>query len=316
MIHRGIQRCRKLIRKKFAFCFSERLLQKYFKYGNENQFFSATYDVIDVSEQTEVTQIRLKNPIGIVIQGPINRMTTLRFCKFIRATYPSVKVVLSTWEGEDLVDFIPLVGESFLIIQSKKPSFAGPSNINMQIVSTHAGIKALVDLGCVFTLKTRTDVFLSNPQFLNYLSWCKAQGEPSAIVFSSFNSFLFRFFSVTDQVMFGTTVDMVRYWSIDIVSNRDFVGIPEVYLFQKYLASQRFESEESLTSYLSALKQFAVIADHEQLGQVWNKGAFTSLGYRWRGGRFPHPMSPLSYWLWDEIGRDGVYVEELYKSLN
>jgi hypothetical protein len=230
-------------------------------------------------------------------------------------TYPNVKVVLSTWEDEEISEFKSLLGKNFEIRQSNKPSNSGPSNINLQILSTIAGINALSKFECTHILKTRTDVFLGNPQFLNYLSWMKSKGNPQAIVFSSFNSFLFRLYSPTDQVMFGTTADITRYWSIDLVEEEESVRIPEKYLFQKYLESNGFEVSESFSSYLASLKEFAVIADHEQLGQVWNKGVFTSLSSRWRGNTFPNVMSPLSVWLWESIQNDDPYLQELYEKI-
>jgi hypothetical protein len=251
----------------------------------------------------------------VVIQGPVNIGTTLKFCNFLQRTYPEVRVVLSTWEGEDVSEFTSLLGANFIICQSSKPKDPGPSNINLQITSTAAGIKILNELGCTHILKTRTDIYLGNPQFLNYLSWIRGKGNPGAIVFSSFNSFLFRLFSPTDQVMFGTTADISSFWLIDLASGDEVINLPEKYLFQKFLRSRGFEPAESFFSYQKALKEFTVIADHEQLGQVWNKGVFTSLSYRWRGASFPNQMSPLSFWLWDLIKRDDPYVEKLLARL-
>jgi hypothetical protein len=116
--------------------------------------------------------------------------------------------------------------------------------------------------------------------------------------------------------MFGTTANITRYWSIDLVEEGQFFGIPEKYLFQNYLKSNGFEVSETFSSYMASLKEFAVIADHEQLGQVWNKGAFTSLSLRWRGNTFPNLMSPLSAWLWELIKSDDPYLQELYDNIN
>lgn len=301
----------KLIRR----AFSESSLHRFFRSGNYESDVIATFDLVDVSKQREVDLALNIGRIGIVIQGPVVENTTLNFCAFIRSTYPDISVVLSTWEDEDVSKFKALQDEYFQIVQSKRPAFHGPSNINLQIVSSRAGIELLEKLGCSHILKTRTDIFLTNPQFINYLIWACSKGMPNAIVFSSFNSFLFRLFSVSDQVMFGKTADIAKFWHLNLVPENSSVTIPEIHLFYEYIKSFGFQPEETLESYLSALAEYSVIADHEQLGQTWNKGAFTALNYRWRGKNFPHIMSPLSYWMWDLIGKDNFYFQDLYKRI-
>jgi hypothetical protein len=242
------------------------------------------------------------------------KKVTFEICSFVKRCYPEAIIILSTWQDEDVSDFDSLIDSNFQICQSVKPDNHGPSNINLQIVSTNSGVDALFNQGCTHILKTRTDVLLGNPEFLNYLDWMEAKGNSNAIVFSSFNSFLFRFFSLTDQVMFGTTANISRYWSVDLILPSDGVEIPESYLFLKYLSSHGFQASESFTSYQAALRDFAVIADHEQLGQIWNKGTYTSLGYRWRGTRFPHRMSPLTSWHWEMNAQNESYLEKLYET--
>ncbi len=291
--------------------FSESSLHRLFRAGNSKPGFLATFDLINFTKTQVVDLVEPHEKIGIVIQGPVVKGKTIDFCNFTRATYPEALIVVSTWDDEDISSFKGLRGPNFHIIQSRKPEFAGPSNINLQIVSSRAGIEYLEKLGCTHLLKTRTDIFLANAQFLNYLIWAKGKGESNAIVFSSFNSFLFRLFSVSDQVMFGNTRDIADFWKLNLVRPETSISIPEVHLFREYLKSQKFKPEENLNSYLSALEEFAVIADHEQLGQIWNKGSFTALSYRWRGSRFPYLMSPLSFWLWELARNNKSYILDL-----
>lgn len=295
--------------------FTDRFLYKYFELGSKRPNLIPIYDLIDVSNPIEVVRLNPEETLGILIQGPINKKVTFSFCNFVRTIYPDVKLVLSTWESEDTSLFDSLIGENFFVVKSKVPSYPGPSNLNLQITSTKAGIEVLESKGCNYILKTRTDIFLTNPQFLNYLTWLKDKGEPDSIVFSSFNSFLFRYFSLTDQVMFGSVENLSRFWSVDLMGLHDSVEIPEIFLFKKYIEFHGFQIEDTLNSYLTALSRFSVIADHEQLGQVWNKGVYTSLMFRWRGNRFPHPMSPLSSWLWEMINSDRTYIEKLESKL-
>ena len=116
--------------------------------------------------------------------------------------------------------------------------------------------------------------------------------------------------------MFGSAENLNRFWSVDLMEPHDSVEIPEIFLFKKYIKFHGFQVEDTLNSYLAALSRFSVIADHEQLGQVWNKGVYTSLMFRWRGNRFPHSMSPLSSWLWEVIKSDRTYIEQMQSKLS
>jgi hypothetical protein len=293
-----------------------KFLHKLFSLISEQLNLFATFDIVDLSNQgKEVALLKDNLEIGIVIQGPIIQRTTLEICKFYKQIYPQVRIVLSTWEDEDVALFDALCDEKFAVVQSSKPDIPGPSNINMQIRSTVAGINKLQDQKCNYILKTRTDILLGNPSFLNYLIRMQLKGKPQALVFSSFNSFLFRLFSPSDQVMFGKASDIARFWSIDLISDYEEKIFPEKYLFMKYLHSHGYETREDLSNYLTALRDYTVIADHEQLGQVWNKGAYTSLNYRWRGEHFPNQMTQITTWHWEMLQVELIYFEKLNSSL-
>ena len=294
-----------------------KFLHRLFRLSSEKLNLFATYDIVELNHgANEVPLIKDHARVGIVIQGPIIPRTTLEICAFYKKIYPQVRIVLSTWEDEDTDPFKELKGERFEVIQSAKPKAPGPSNINLQIASTIAGINRLRDQGCNYILKTRTDTLLGNSSFLNYLMWMHSKGKQNALVFSSFNSFLFRFFSPSDQVMFGDVTDIARFWSIDLVPDDQEIDFPEGYLFKNYLELNGYETHEELTNYLIALRDYTVIADHEQLGQIWNKGAYTALNYRWRGEKFPNRMTQLSSWHWEMLQDELSYFEKLSNSLD
>jgi hypothetical protein len=293
-----------------------KFLHKLFHVSSEKLNLFATYDIIELPLQASmVPLIKDHVKVGIVIQGPIIPRITLQICLFYKKIYPQVYIVLSTWKNEEIELFQGLQDECFAIIQSEKPDTSGPSNINLQITSSITGINHLEDQGCTHILKTRTDTFLGNSSFLNYLIWMHSKGKQHALVFSSFNSFLFRFFSPSDQVIFGEATDIARFWSIDLVPDDQKIDFPEKYLFKKYLESFGYKTHEELNNYLTALRDFAVIADHEQLGQIWNKGTYSALNYRWRREKFPDRMTQLSSWHWEMLQDELPYFEKLNKSL-
>jgi hypothetical protein len=294
-----------------------KILHKLFRASSERSNLLATYDIFDLSHQAgEVKLIKDNIKIGIVIQGPIVAKTTLGICEFYKRIYPQVQIVVSTWESENTDSFVELEDDHFSVIKTVKPISPGPSNINLQITSTINGVNLLLELGCTHILKTRTDVLLGNFSFLNYMIWMHSKGKKNAVVFSSFNSFLFRFFSPSDQVMFGEASDISRFWSINLVPENQKIDFPEKHLFKNYLESSGYETCDEFSNYLIALRDYTVIADHEQLGQIWNKGAFTALNYRWRGEAFPNQMSLLTSWHWEMLQNNEVaFFEKLYKSL-
>jgi hypothetical protein len=266
-------------------------------------------------QANEVSLLKQNLKIGIVIQGPIFPGITFETCKYYKKVYPAADIVLSTWEGENTSEFKALCDSKFKVIQSIKPYSSGQQNINLQIASSAAGIKHLNSQSCTHILKTRTDILLGNRSFLNYLVWMHSKGKQNALVFSSFNSFLFRLFSPSDQVMFGEAKAIARFWSIDLVRDGEEIDFPEKYLFKKYLESNGYETREELTSYLIALRDYTVIADHDQLGQIWNKGAYTALSARWRGEKFPNRWTELTSWYWEMLQDDLTYFEKLNNSL-
>jgi len=297
--------------------FFMKLLHKFFRIASKKLNLFATYDILDLSHQANaVTLVESDARIGIVIQGPIIPGTTLQICKFYKQIYPNVQIVLSTWGSENTDQFQTLNGGGFTIIQTEKPEVSGPSNINLQIASTIAGLNHLIDKDCTHILKTRTDILLGNSSFLNYLIFMHSKGKQNALVFSSFNSFLFRLFSPSDQVMFGAVADMTRFWSLGLVPDNQEIEFPEKYLFKKYLESLGYKAQEDLTSYLISLRDYTVIADHELLGQIWNKGAYTALNYRWRGANFPNHMTQLCSWHWEILHHNLDYFQELNNSLS
>ena len=66
------------------------------------------------------------------------------------------KVVISTWEGED-IDTNSIKSDKITIVKSKMPDNHGPGNMNLQLVSSRNGLKHCDD-GLI--MKTRSDQHL------------------------------------------------------------------------------------------------------------------------------------------------------------
>jgi len=102
---------------------------------------------------------------GVVIQGPTD------YCRDILPDYKDIdNVIVSTWEGEpeENIDFI--ISLDIPIIQSPKPTIPGHLNVNMQAMSSYAGVDILKTLGVTEVLKIRNDIKVSNiTKFLEVL---------------------------------------------------------------------------------------------------------------------------------------------------
>jgi hypothetical protein len=116
-----------------------------------------------------------QNQVTFLIQGQIVHPTqevsgTKGLVDSIRRHFPKSLIVLSSWIGEDVKGI-----HADEIIFSKDPgSFPGalhgkeiPNNINRQILSTQAGLRAVKT---EFTVKLRSDLVLSKPLALKVLA--------------------------------------------------------------------------------------------------------------------------------------------------
>lgn len=297
------------------------LLHRLFKFLNDRTNLIATYDLIDISNyRLSDDLITSRECVGIVVQGPVVGKTTKLSIDFLNMLFPSAKIVLSTWQNEDVDLFYRDEYSKMKLLINEKPNVPGFSNINLQIISSKSGIDYLAAQGCTHVLKIRSDVLITNPSSLNYLMQLH-QLTNSGIVFSSFNTFLNRLYSISDQLMFGSVDQLKTFWSVNLATSDQECETAESYLFKNYLLNFGFTPENTLVSYLQAISKFTVIIDHETLGQIWNKGTFTSLSKRWRDYNNDSELKQICTLDWIAIRNDlNKFMEEkkilLYKPIN
>lgn len=108
--------------------------------------------------------------ISIVMQG-LPSPETKKYLQSLRRIFPNSEIILSTWEGTDVSFSKNLVDQ---IVFSKDPGGIASgfyqesifiNNLNRQIVSTVAGIKAA---SRPYVMKIRTDFTLSNDKLLSF----------------------------------------------------------------------------------------------------------------------------------------------------
>lgn len=228
--------------------------------------------------------------IGVVIQGPIYSIFDAdNLAIFVRDLTGVLKpnaVVVSTWENEYTEYFSKLV--PCKVIRSKDECFE--NNFQRQMFSTSVGLSFLKQQSIEISIKIRVDqrINLAALQLLKNLVLNKRYA--GRIIFSSMNSYVHRFFGLSDMLNAGTTDDMMKYWSPDILSQyfdtssaciqlpistwvndirphwfESFLNIRFAYLNGFNLTMDPWED------YVNYLSNWVVLIDAEILDQKWLK---------------------------------------------
>lgn len=244
--------------------------------------------------------------LAIVIQGPIIEVDsfTLETVKLYKKHFPNAFLILSTWSDQkpSLATLFETLGIHVLL--NAKPDYAGVSNINLQIVSSKAGVKKARELGAEYVLKTRTDQRMYALNIEEYLyniiqlfpvnaNGCK---QDKRIVGMSMNTFKYRLYGLSDMLLYGHIDDMIMYWDVELdnrrfsnnemqiamVSPRSFVHwrVCEVYLATEFLMKIGRNLEWSLKDSWRVFADHFCVVDKELLDLYWCKYGFSE--FRWK----------------------------------
>lgn len=255
--------------------------------------------------------------IGLVLQGPIFKKNdfTLNTASYYLQNFEQIFLVISTWESEDISIFDGLQAEftkRLKIIQNEEPEYSGIFNLNRQIISSAAGIKSLKESGIEISVKSRTDQRITNPlAFENLFTLYdifNGQNEDGKkkIIVSSFNTFKFRLYGLSDMFQFGRTDDLMKFWScpIDLRTVEEINRIksynliqesskrhPEVYLVSEYLKSNKEETFFELNASRKLVREYFAIIDDSYLGTIWPK--YTYFENRWENNSYPDQFNEM-----------------------
>jgi len=244
---------------------------------------------------------------AIVMQGPIatdDDFTRETLALYVRH-FPECRLILSTWTDtpNKLLDPIRQLGVE--IVLSDKPRLAGLFNVNMQLTTAGAGVRAAVGEGAEWILKTRTDQRLYNPDAIAYLI-ALAQAFPVApgfrqrhrIVGVGQGSLKFAPYHLTDQTVFGHAEDMLTYWTPPLLDTprpahwpENLAEIyqqtpieelcrtasPECHITSSFLSSIGRTLDWSLQDSWAAFRDHFCFADYATTDFYWVKGQTYSL---------------------------------------
>lgn len=257
---------------------------------------------------------------GIVVQGPLVPLSdfTLEAVNAYRNLFSDSPVIVVTWDDESSHLLGRLQSTGAVVHAIPKPGDAGPANINLQRTAVSAGLQVASDLGCDFVVRTRSDQRIYDDQALSFLHGALSAFRPPSqpgikrIVASSLDTFRFRLYGLSDQFQFGTTQDLMTYWSAPEVddleaspldaaaearaSAAERIAIPEVALTTRYLARTNWQVKWTLADWWAALADRFVILDASSLDLLWVK--YTRSEFRWRRYGKPSPLEELDFADW------------------
>lgn len=244
--------------------------------------------------------------IAVVMQGPVmsDERFTLETLRLYLRHMPDCRLILSTWSDTPAADLDPIRDLGVEMVLSEKPSVPGPFNVNMQIVSTSAGVRAAVAAGAAWILKTRTDQRLGDRNSLAFLRSlarifppAAGTGQSARIIGVGQGSMKFAPYHVTDQTIFGAAADMLIYWTPPLretplpehwpgTAAEMFVKMPidelcrgpaaESYICTQFLQRLGHEPDWSLRDSWTAYRDRFCFADHPLTDFFWVKGQMIS----------------------------------------
>ena len=304
-------------------------LDQIFRKMNKKNKWRLQYIIFSKETDRIKKQVHLEtfSDVVILLQGPIpdDVDQLLHTIRTYLDLYLNLEIVISTWSDKNLHNFLSVVSnlpekykESIHILGSDKPEYPGIANINLQIYSTRRGLDHIANMNKKYVLKSRTDQELLNCNAISILryEWKKFNTkiyEKEKIVIASRNTFLFRPYSYSDMLQFGTIKTLSEFWDVPLDQRKQEgalgavktpmewskQNLAEVYLVRHYLKKNDFNPHFNFLSHLEALSKYFIVVDSETLGFYWSKYSY-NVG-PWKQLGFPYPTYEISAYDWENI---------------
>lgn len=165
--------------------------------------------------------------VAIVIQGPIitDDNFTINSIEIFTYLFPKAKIIMSTWKNQDFDIKDKFIQKNVYLIENEPPSNVGTLNVNLQIVSSLAGVKQAEKLGCKYVLKIRSDQRITKPSSLKYMinSLMMFKIDNNSVLNSRLiflgdltNTYTNLAFHISDFIVFGNTKDVIKLYDIPL----------------------------------------------------------------------------------------------------
>lgn len=258
--------------------------------------------------------------IAIVLQGPVIKRYdfTLETIKLYIKRYPKAYIILSTW-----VDDWEIINKKFdskqtYVCLSEKPEISGRGNINMQRISTLAGIKKAKELGCQYVLKTRTDqrIYGENVlalfiKLIQMFPISKKLFPNTRLITTNLCTFKNRLYNICDMLMFGYIDDVYNYYNAPEVENlpkgyeydeSDVIGYAkarpgEIHFTISYLERCGHNIKWTIEDSNEIRYNYFVIIDNEIIELYWPKYDYKEFKFKSYDKDYSLIKSSFSEWL-------------------
>jgi hypothetical protein len=229
---------------------------------------------------------------AIVLQGPLlsDHNFTLETIRLYKKHFIDCILIVSTWKGENADTLAKLRAEGIEVLENDKPPVTGVGNVNLQLVSSLAGMEAAKRAGAEFVYKTRCDQRMYGVninEFLHNLTKAfpvtPGFSQKHRIIASSFLSIKYIPYLITDMFLFGHIDDMIEYWSakhdtrtalekpVRTVQDVMDARIAESYLASEYLTRIGRGVTWTIEDSWRAYADHFCIVDRETLDLFWYK---------------------------------------------
>lgn len=216
----------------------------------------------------------------IVLQGPIQhkRSFTLETIRMYRKMFPEVSIVLSTWEDENKKILNEAREAGADVVVSKKPTYGGPGNTNMQLTSSLAGVTRAKEMGAEYIVKQRTDLRMYNARaietmvnFLKYFPPSKRSNQKARILFGT-GSTAYQPYQY-GEFLFGTADDIVDYYSAPLIQKGQEYEhyLVEMYLPTEFLKKKGWKLEWTIAHGWDVHRECFITLDWSALDMYWYK---------------------------------------------
>lgn len=240
-------------------------------------------------------QLKTTPKIAIVLQGRLinDDDFTLETVKLYKKHFTETIIIISTDIGSDKSLIAKLKEIGAVVVTTERPSVTGIGNINLQLISTLAGLQTAKKMGVEYVYKTRTDQrmyainiseFLLN--LIHTFPVASGYAQKYRIIASSFLSLKFSPYLITDMFQFGHIDDLVLFWSaaldtrgnpekpIRTVQETMDARIAESYLVTDFLTRVGRQVAWTMADSWDAYANHFCIVDRETLDLFWYKYDF------------------------------------------
>lgn len=264
----------------------------------KNEYVSYRIMPKDTSVIPIMDGLNQSQSFAIVMQGPLCKKDnmTVNSIKFYKKTYPLADIIVSTWNDESEEDVNELANLGVTVIQSEKPRFSGIMNVNYQLKSSLAGVKRAKELGCEFSVKTRTDQRICRPFiFDSMISAIKlfpgGVGQKGRIVtLGVCSGGMFIPYHTCDFLYLGYTEDLINVFSAPFDcrdynemppkknlsesrrENSEKMYPPEIYILKHYCKDfLKLSGDDTIKEHWNVTKNYLVCYGMNDVDLMWNK---------------------------------------------